>query len=142
MEKPVRKTKEYFNYQECSSYLQKKYGYNERDYLGKYKYIDKCKKETDKKFGKNGWWNATPSSMNDKQKEAYNYYQELLKNEPEYCDFWHWVVDNYEVRNGCEITFCKEALDEIEEDWVETIYGYYITEFADENDEVNFWVEW
>lgn len=36
MQKPQKYTKVYYDYNECREYLEKKYGYDERDYLGKY----------------------------------------------------------------------------------------------------------
>lgn len=36
--KPVPQTKTYYNYNECRNYLQAKYGYNERDYAGRFTY--------------------------------------------------------------------------------------------------------
>jgi hypothetical protein len=59
-----------------------------------------------------------------------------------YQDFWHWVVGNYQIHNGCYVTFTKEVLDEIQEDWVKTIYSYYLHEFALDKNEVTFYVEW
>ena len=35
LKKPQKKTKTYYDYHECRNYLQKKYGYDERNYAGK-----------------------------------------------------------------------------------------------------------
>ena len=106
MEKPQKKTKEYYDYYECCRYLEKKYEYQERDYLGKFK-NGKC------------------------------------DDNIEYLDFWHWVIDHYEIHNGCFITFCEDAMDYTEEEeWIKTIYGYYIEEFADENGDLEMYVSW
>ena len=62
-----------------------------------------------------------------------------------YQDFWHWVVDHNDISNGCLITFSRETLNNPDFDgdqWVKTIYGYYLTEFADDNGELLMWVWW
>lgn len=60
-----------------------------------------------------------------------------------YLDFWHWVVENYDVRNGCFITFTRERLEEGGmEDWVREIYTRYLDEFADEKGELEMWCWW
>jgi len=53
------------------------------------------------------------------------------RNYAEGKDFWHWVCKNYEIRNDCNITFTEGKLSEIEEEWVKTIYKYYIDEFGE-----------
>jgi len=35
LEKPTKKQTEFYDYHECSEYLEKKYGYDERNYAGK-----------------------------------------------------------------------------------------------------------
>jgi hypothetical protein len=103
--KPVKKVKKpAYDYLECCHYLEKKYGYDERDYAGKHK-----------KGAKEG----TP-----------------------YLDFWHWVMEHYDVGNGKYITFHKEGLDGMEPVWIKEIYSHYIEEFADESGELVMWVEW
>lgn len=59
-----------------------------------------------------------------------------------YLDFWHWVLDNHEVHNGCEILFSKEELETIEKPWVKEIYQRYIDEFADKKGELTLYVWW
>lgn len=59
-----------------------------------------------------------------------------------YQDFWCWVVDRYEIHNGCYLTFTREELEWIKEDWVKEIYTYYIDEFADENGDLEMYVWW
>ncbi len=111
--KPKKKKKEYYDYLEVRDYLQDKYGYDERDYAGKYA----------KKKG-----------------------IETPEGEPTpYLDFWHWVVDNYDIHNGCYITFSSDRLEEICEEkngWIKEIYKRYIDEFADKNGELLMYVWW
>lgn len=46
-----------------------------------------------------------------------------------YLDFWHWVVENYDIHNGCYITFHSERFEEIGENkgWIKEIYKTYIS---------------
>ena len=147
MTKPKVKTKKYLDYNECRNFLEEKYEYKERDYLGKFKYQSECLKEVNAKFGKS-WYNTRPAEFTEEQKQANDLYNELMNNGPEYKDFWHWVCDHYEIHNGCFITFSQETLDSYEghddgmPEWVKTIYGYYLKEFADENGEVEMYVSW
>lgn len=93
------------DYNKCRDYLEAKYGYHERDVLGRFR--------------------GNPDA--------------------EYLDFWHWVVDNYEVRNESFMTFSRSRLDGDHADapeWVRKIYGHYLEEFADANGEVHFYVWW
>ena len=88
-----------------------------------------------------------------KVREAYDYLEcrDYLQDKYNYVerdfsalyhqDFWHWVVENYEIHNGCYLTFSYDKIPEIQEDWAKTIYKYYLTEFS-ENGEVTFWVWW
>lgn len=118
MNKPTLESKQYYDYHKCKAFIREKYGYDERDYLGKYK----------RKNGK-------VLSVNDSV---------------EYLDFWHWVVDNYEIHNGCFIEFSNEDYDQIEKDWVKEIYSHYMDEFCpDKNWKTNecrvgveFYVSW
>lgn len=108
MQKPKKHKKEYYDYNECRDYLQEKYGYDERDYLGMF----------------------TGKTVNDNV---------------EYQDFWHWVCDNYEIHNGCCITFDMELLKEKDiyiKPWQKEILKHYLEEFADENGKVELYVWW
>jgi hypothetical protein len=56
-------------------------------------------------------------------------------------DFWYWVCKHYQITNGCFIVFTKDVLEEIKEDWVRTIYKFYLDEFGT-NGILEMWVEW
>jgi hypothetical protein len=151
MNKPKRKSKEYLDYSACRNFLEEKYGYKERDYGGKWNYQDKIQKQITKKYGKS-WWNKAPAEYNEYEKLASDEYNELLKIQPEYLDFWHWVCDNHEIHNGCYIIFsreCLESYNDVPEDdkyempkWVKEIYTHYLDEFEDEQGEVEMYVSW
>lgn len=129
--KPVKKVKEYYEYSKCRDFLQEKYGFVERDYLGRNKYRRECLDRTSAMFNDSSWKNTRPIDMNAEQRKAHNYYLELVKNEPKHLDFWYWVTDHYEIHNGCYITFSNEGYDCIKEDWVKEIYAHYLDEFSD-----------
>ncbi len=142
--KPKKQTKSYLDYHECCKFLEQKYGYEERDYGGKYAFHAKIKKILNEKYKDKTWWNIVPANYTKKQREIANEHDELMKMEPEYLDFWHWVVDHHEIHNPCYITFSKEQFNEMtkEPEWIQKIYGYYLKEFANKNGEVEMEVSW
>lgn len=64
----------------------------------------------------------------------------------EFQNFWHWMIDVCEIRNGCyfEIDFRDfYENDDSLKDWQKTILKIFIDEFQEgEEDGVRFWVEW
>jgi hypothetical protein len=143
IEKPQKTKRSAYDYNECSNYLQKKYGYNERDYAGKHKYWNVCKRKTNKKFGNNGWYDTKPADMTPEQTEAHQYYNELLSKEPEYQDFWHFIIENYEIHNGCYFIMTKDLYEKEIKDWQKEILGYFFDEFDPKNTgEIEFFVCW
>ena len=106
--KPSQNVIHYYNYNECRNYLEKKYGYDERDYANKYVYDS----------------NGMATKRN---------------HDVPYQDFWHWVVDRFDVTNGGMITFSKYTTPE--EDWQKEIYQRYMDEFA-ENGELIMKTSW
>jgi hypothetical protein len=59
-----------------------------------------------------------------------------------YQNFWHWLLGRYEIHNGGYVTFTRDALDEIQEEWAKIIYSHYLEEFTQGQDEVTFYVWW
>jgi hypothetical protein len=73
-------------------------------------------------------------------------------------NFWHWMCDALEMHNGSEITFSRETLqyykdfdskmpyykdfDSKMSEIDREIYQKFLDEFADDDGEVLFWVEW
>jgi len=113
MKKPTKQTKEYYDYHDCRDYLQKKYGYDERDYAGEF----------------------TKPAKNSKAVKALN------KEETSYWDFWHHVIRYTEIHNGCFFWMEKEWLEDATE-WQKEIIQHYLDEFADEKGVINFYVYW
>lgn len=65
--------------------------------------------------------------------------------EAPYLDFWHWMLDDYmEIHNGCFSYVPLDAFtDGVPEgkEWVAEILEHF-KEFADENGELDVWIEW
>lgn len=140
--KPKKSKKDAYSYIACSDYLEQKYGYDERDYGGCSKYQNACKKETDEKFGENGWWTEKPEKYTKEQKKALNYYEKLMKKEPPYLDFWHFILDHHDIHNGSYFTMDKELMEDAE-DWQKEILQHYFDEFdPKDTGEIEFWVAW
>lgn len=99
------------------------YDYNECcDYLQKkYKYNER---------DYSGRWKDKSKSPDDTKPEQ---------------SFWRWLIDHFDIHDGCFIVFSKEELDDPDldaEDWVREIYKRYLDEFADENGELEMYVWW
>ncbi len=140
MKKPTKHRIEYYDYYECCHYLEEKYGYEERDYGGQSKFHKKIKDKLDAEYGEK-WFYTPMCDLIGKDKEAHEKYEKLMKKEPEYLDFWYWVVKRYQISNGGMITFCEGSADG-EPDWIKTIYDNYIKEFADEEGEILLMTSW
>ncbi len=76
--------------------------------------------------------------------EQYQRYKDWSKDnpEPEYLDYWHWLIDNHfiGVHNGCNMCWgIKEIIDDEYDDeipaWVKEITQKVYDEFKDELDE-------
>lgn len=143
--KPKKTFKGTYLYNECRNYLQFKYGYQERDYGRRYEFEGNLLKEFNKKYKDDSWFHEVPSNHTPEQMKIADEYSLAMKNRPEYLDFWHWVVDHYDIHNGCFIVFDSSWLNcdnDLIESWQKEIYKYYIDEFADENGELEMWVSW
>lgn len=70
-------------------------------------------------------------------------------------EFWHYLCNTHEVRNGSEIYLSREGYDELIADHqdpnypvkkpsssVTEFYNMLLDEFADEDGELVMWVEW
>jgi hypothetical protein len=140
MDKPVKQTKEYYDYHECSRYLEQKYGYNERDVAGRWKFQKELKGQIDAKYG-TSWYYTTRKDATFVELHALQEYADGMLHQPPNLDFWGWMTDFYDVSNGCFVTFQSENKTGTE-DWVNQIYQYYIKEFADENGTLIMEVSW
>lgn len=109
----------------------------------------KPKKQTKGYYDYNQCRNYLQDKYNyDERDYAKKYYRNKknkitkVNNDKPYLDFWCWVLDNYTINNGCFITFYKNDIKQIKEDWIKEIYSHYIDEFADENGELEMYIWW
>jgi hypothetical protein len=64
---------------------------------------------------------------------------------PPYLDFWHWLVEGpaSEVHNGSYFYMNpRKLIKEGHQDWICEILELINKEFAQDYDNINFWVEW
>lgn len=144
MNKPKLQTKKYYDYNDCRNYLQEKYKYIERDYYKSWEFQKECLDRINDEFG-TSWYTTCPADFTPEQRAASKKYSELLKQKPNTADFWDFIIDHYDVSNGCDIVLSEEFLEDNKdrmEDWQIKIYGYYLQEFADKNGELRLYVSW
>lgn len=147
MKKPQKQKIETYDYHECVDYLEKKHGYDTRDYSKREEFWKNCKKQTNDKFGANGWYTTKPEFFTDEQKAASDYYDKLLKNEPPLLDFWFTLLNKYDIKNDSYFTMDKsDFFDDCfcdTEPWEKQIAQNFFDEFDPENTgEITFYVSW
>ena len=61
----------------------------------------------------------------------------------EYQDFWHWIINNHDIHNGCYFWLSRNDIEDGETPtWVIDIIDLYLKEFGDEKEEIYFYVWW
>lgn len=148
-------TESFIDYEEAIDMIEEKHKIETRDVLGALSHFTKwAKKRGLNKASKD----ADGKPLNSSQ-IWYKEYQADPEGKaacPPYLDFWHWVVDNYEVHNGCIFTMnvsvdIEIELEKIEEDLdgitAEQHPQYFIVRILrmiqeEFGDEVTFKVEW
>lgn len=113
IDKPVKQTKTYYDYNECRNYLENKYGYDERDYSKRFKRKDGKLTGINNDVEYRDFWHWVLDHNQISNGCFITFYKEDLED-PE-MDF---------------------------EDWQKEIYKRYIDEFADENGELEMYVWW
>jgi len=95
-----------YNYMKCRDYVEKKYGFKERGFMGFNTSLSYFRKDVDLEDTKCG-----------------------------YRDFWHWIIDIYHVFNGCHFTMDEcEIFDILEfkpDDWRYQITEKFMDEFGE-----------
>lgn len=64
-------------------------------------------------------------------------------NDIPYYNFWHWILDNNEIHNGCFFWLSLVGSDD-DPEWVKEILRTFGEEFKDyiDGNDIKFWVEW
>lgn len=103
IKKPNKETLEYYSYTDCRDYLQKKYKFQERGFLG---------------FGDERIYWSLPDE--ERREQTYN-------------DFWHFVVETFsEIRNGAYVEVSEDrVLDNVKFNWQWEIAALYFKEFGE-----------
>ena len=113
MTKPTPRTR--YDYHQCISYIEKKHGFDERDYYGHWKKREEhhrlAKEAVQDKFGNTSWWNTSTLTHNDEQKAQSEFFEaekkrlEQVDPLPPRLDFWgDYLIDTYGISNGSTFT--------------------------------------
>lgn len=116
LKKPEKKTSSYWTYREVINYIEQKYNIQTRGYSPK-------------------------NGFTSKQLEDRTDYDKKHNLKP-YLDFYHWVIDNYEVNNRCLFTLWYDPDDEHVPEWVKEILKMIFDEFEPERAEMEMYVSW
>ena len=140
MKKPKLKTKTYYDYSELRAYLQAKYKVNLHDFAKAHRHFGQWHK-------KRGLPQIDPAGDNMGSSQIwfaeYKVDPEGEATRPPYQNFWHWMIEQHEIRRGGILRFrpgqiLKEERDEHPE-FVLTILGWIREEFGDT---FNLWTDW
>ncbi len=121
-----------YDYHDSMAYLEEKYKFDSRDF-------SQCHGHFGKWADAKGYKGKDPEGKDRNSSQIW--YAEYMADPngdatcPPYEDFWHWMIDNYEISNGEEFTFLiKQHIEEEDEhpEFVETILKYWQQEFGDE----------
>lgn len=88
------------------------------------------------------YWNECTNYIEAKYKITVRDYSGRYINNASapYQDFWHFIVDNCDVRNGDLIHIWNDVSGN---DWQNEILALYRAEFLEKGeDALTFWVEW
>jgi hypothetical protein len=153
-----RSSKPYWDFHDVMEYLEKLHKKNFRDYAGKYsKEADiENKQALDAWLLANGY--ADKAHVLDKQNNGVDWpvrskemklrieintkYRESNPKERPYQDFWHFLVDRCDIKNGCWIHLPEDWEDDSSiEDWQKEILKYF-QDFLGDDFYKRMWVEW
>jgi hypothetical protein len=152
MKKPKKVVKEILDYHDCVKYIEKKYKIDLRDFKGLFgKNYDKLLQQICTELGVNHKDleedlskadNKDPEVIRKKSVRA-KVYKQHEKLSPEYCDFWHFLIDNYGLQNGSDLSLSKEDISDTNPDWVNQIIKMFLDEFGEgEDQECEFNIFW
>lgn len=147
MKKPKQQIIKIYNYSTCKDYIEKKYKIDVDDYTGVFTnnaYSDRYEKVRISLNIDNSDLeeDLSKADMNDpevkrKLENRRKLNIEVEKISPEYCSFWHWILDSHEVHNGSTIYLSSDMADD--GTWQKEILDLFIKEFGDDKE---YLVQW
>lgn len=156
MTKPKPRTRH--DYQECMAYIEKKHGFNDRDYYGYWKKREEhrqlAKQAVQDKFGNISWWTVSPPLYNEEQKAQNIFFEAEIKRLeeteplPKDLDFWGDIlVEGHNISNGSTFTLSddEDFGDYSDVPEYNDIINWLMDEFAEGEKgkrEIDFEVHW
>jgi len=146
MKKPRKQIKTAWDYHEIVNYVQQKHNVDLRDFAGKFHGIHSFDAWCDSK----GYGKIDPEGKTRGSSQVWcaEHKVDIERGhwyEPPYQDFWHWLLDVCEIRNGCyfylPISYFKVKKPLENQKWIVKILKMF-EEFKDEDGKVFCWVSW
>lgn len=111
------------------------------------KSLSKLIKPKKKDLGKAFVWREVRDFIQKKYKVDLDDYKGKFKKnakpDTKYCNFWHWMVEDSDIHNGCFTWLGWDWLDSDEtEPWIKEILTMIMKEFAPKDDDLKLWVDW
>lgn len=131
MTKPKPKTRATLDFSECTDFIENKYNIDTRDFA-----------RSHHQFGE--WCaaigeapatcppDATEEQIKASQEQYGRFKADIASGkivDRPYQDFWHWLIDNADVRRGGTLEL-DEEMGEGAEPWQKEILGLYLKEFG------------
>lgn len=140
--KPIlqTKTESFFDYHECIEFLEQKHNVDFRDWAKSHGHFNSwCDKKglgqldpEGKLRGSSQIWFA-----------QYSKDPKGMANRPPYQDFWHFLIDLYQIHNGCVITInYLTDQDYCKEEWQKAAYKLIHDEFSNKDGDITFYISW
>ena len=131
MIKPTPITKAAIDWNEAVKFIETQLGYDLRDASGKADhFVNWCRRHNKDNAGSN--------QEEQKQWSEYVTAPDGQQREPEYRDYWHFLIDHCDIHNGGSFIIYSWLLDDCEP-WQEAITQAFLDHFGDE---CEFWTDW
>lgn len=154
LKKPGKTHKvECYDWSTCRQYIEKKYGYDVRDYFGTHNNFNKNCIEATRQLGFDpedytGILDQNHPEYKERLARRIQVYDLVKKNHP-YKDYWHWIIEgNSHITNGSYFWLTHEMLEGLEEEafpdqeWAVKITRDFLNEFGANKEDVQFYVWW
>lgn len=127
-QKPIPKTLSVIDYNKAASFIEQKLGYPLRDTLHSHEH-----------FGK--WCKSIGIVPDGSSQDQYRQYRQSPDGEaacPAYRDFWHFLCDHCDPKNGGTICISSDLLH-VADPWQGEIVIAFIEEFGDDCEYLTEW---